>query len=237
MRSHVGRSRTENQDSYGIFPDGAGGDEPCLFVVADGMGGHEHGREASETAVRVVHDTFIATQEASVEQRLERAFQAANREIFGPVPAGGHHEKVGTTCTVCAFVDEHVYLAHVGDSRLYRIRNGRMRQLTTDHTWVDEMCREGVLTTEEALNHPRRHTLTRAIGTSPTVTVDVEGLGAPKPRDVFLLCSDGLLPVDEHEIERTVANHPLQDACDRLVEMANDLGGHDNVTVMLIRFG
>ena len=236
--SDVGRVRTENQDSYGIFPEGASkGDEPRLYIVADGMGGHAHGREASEAAVRVVHDVFFSGAGGSVEARLRRALEAANQQIFGPSQDGINPQKVGTTCTVLAWVEERAYLAHVGDSRAYRLRKGRMKQLSTDHTWVGEMYREGLLTEQEALEHPRRHTLTRAIGTGPSVNVDVEPLGKPKPGDVFLLCSDGLLPVGEEAIERTIVSHPLQEACDQLIQMANEAGGHDNVTVMLIRFG
>ncbi|MFQ5570994.1 MAG: protein phosphatase 2C domain-containing protein, partial [Rhodothermales bacterium] len=144
------------------------------------------------------------------------------------------HEKMGTTCTAMALVDGHVHMAHVGDSRAYRIDEQGIEQLTHDHTLVEELRRQGVLTADEARNHPRRHALTRAMGIEPTLEVDVlEAMPIQSPQ-TYLLCSDGLAPVVNEEIRQVVATHPPQEASERLVQMVNERGGPDNVTVLLI---
>lgn len=234
----VGRIRSENQDAYGYFPEDLSDDEQArIFIVADGMGGHAHGREASHAAVEVVQRTFSEPGEADVMSRLRRALEAANSYIYGASAEEDLAQRAGTTCTALAWAQGRVYIGHVGDSRAFRVRRGRLEQLTTDHTWVQEMEREGLLTAEEARQHPRRHTLTRAIGTSRTVEVEVIALGQPRDGDTFLLCSDGLSPVGLDEVEQIVrAEGTLQAASERLVDEANARGGHDNVTVMLVRF-
>lgn len=238
VRSDVGLVRSDNQDAYGHFGgDASDGSAPQLFVVADGMGGHARGAEASRTAVGVVGEVFASRTDLPVPQRLERALHAANERIFAGSRQGERRERSGTTCTALAWADRQVCLAHVGDSRAYRIRRDGIELLTLLHTWAAEMYREGILTAEEARIHPRRNTLTQAIGTHSQVTVNMVSVGTPAAGDVFLLCTDGLATVAEPEIHRVVRHYALDDACDRLVRMANDGGGLDNVTVMLIRFG
>lgn len=235
--SDVGLVRTENEDAHGYFSSGENGAAAeHLFIVADGMGGHDHGREASRTAVKVVRDTFFSAALKPVEERLERALQAANRRIYELSEDGRDSRRAGTTCTTLAYAGRTLYLAHVGDSRAYRIRRKRIEQFSNDHTLTAEMEREGILTGEEARRHQRRHTLTRAVGVDEQVDVDISQLGAPSSRDTFLLCSDGLSAVPTDEIHRVVRSHPIDTAAEMLVRLANDRGGHDNVTVMLIRF-
>lgn len=233
--SDVGQVRSENQDAFGRFTWAEGRtDEEHLFVVADGMGGHERGEEASQTAVQVLHDIFFDGRDWSVGERLRRAFEAANARVYEQAHSGATVQKMGTTCTALALIDGHAYMAHVGDSRAYRINESGITQLTHDHTLVEELRRRGVLTEDEARQHPRRHALTRALGIEPALEVDVlEAMPLQRP-ERFLLCSDGLAPVTQDEIHEVVMTNTPQEACERLVAMANERGGPDNVTVVLV---
>ena len=231
----VGQVRAENQDAYGYFP--ASTDRNArerLFIVADGMGGHARGREASQLAVDVLQKTFFAGHKWSVAERLRRAFEAANTRVYELGRTGPTHETMGTTCTVMALVNGHLHMAHVGDSRAYRVDQRGMMQLTRDHTLVEELRRQGVLTAAEARTHPRRHALTRALGIQPELEVDVHEAVAVEAPQYYLLCSDGLAPVSEEEIWQIILNEPPQQACEHLVQMANERGGPDNITVLIV---
>lgn len=232
--SDVGQVRTDNQDAYGHYPEAPGRDAERLFIVADGMGGHARGEEASNMAVAVLRDTFFSGNQWSVGERLRRAFEAANARVYARATAGMAPETMGTTCTAMALVNGHVHMAHVGDSRAYRIDQHGLRQLTRDHTLVEELRRQGVLTEDEARTHPRRHALTRALGIQPTLEVDVLEAMPVEAAQRYLLCSDGLAPVTDEEIEEIVRAHPPQEACERLVAMANERGGPDNITVLIV---
>jgi serine/threonine protein phosphatase PrpC len=233
--SDVGQVRSENQDAYGRFPavaDQETGER--LFIVADGMGGHARGGEASRLAVDVLQETFFAGDDGAVGERLERAFEAANLRVYALGHTGPTQTITGTTCTVIALVDGHLHMAHVGDSRAYRIDKHGIEQLTRDHTLVEELRRQGMLTDDEARTHPRRHALTRALGIQPTLEVDVLEARPVEAAQHYLLCSDGLAPVSEEEIRQVVLTYPPQQACEHLVEMANQRGGPDNVTVLIV---
>ena len=233
--SDTGQVRSENQDRFGRFSQPARrGKEEHLFIVADGMGGHERGEEASRLAVEALRQTFFAESRWAVGERLRRAFEVANERVHALATNGAEQQTVGTTCTAMALVNGHVYLAHVGDSRAYRIDNEGIQQLTRDHTLVEELRRQGVLTAEEAERHPRRHALTRALGIQATLDVDVlDALPAEGP-EAYLLCSDCLAPVTVGEIGDVVRAYPPQEACERLVQMTNERGGPDNVTVLIV---
>lgn len=234
--SHVGLRRADNQDALGIFPgaeSAAAGER--LFVVADGMGGHLGGREASRLAVETLESTFFAGPDADPVTRLTRAFEAANLRIH----ACARHEPtlfgMGTTCTALALLEERALIAHIGDSRAYRITRDGIRQLTDDHTRVGDLVRRQLITEEEAARHPNRNILNRAMGVQAEVEVDVIETEPLQPDEAFVLCTDGLASVSPGEIRDIVLSHPPQQACDRLVELANERGGHDNVTVVVIR--
>ncbi len=235
-KSDVGQVRTENQDDFGRFPavrSLQNGEQ--LFVVADGMGGHEDGGQASRVAVEAIGDTYFARPEGSVEDRLRRSVGEANARVYQSAQGSGIPKKMGTTCTAIALVGEDAYLAHVGDSRAYRINRRGIVQLSQDHTLVEALMREGVLTVDEAARHPQRHALVRAIGIEPEVQVDIRQLEAPQAGDAFLLCSDGLARVTNVEIRDIVRAEAPQEAAERLVQLANDRGGHDNVTVLVVK--
>jgi protein phosphatase len=231
----VGMVRTENQDAYGRFsPNGSNGPEEQLFVLADGMGGHVDGREASHLAVEEVNRAFFESSGSPVGRRLLKALEAANELIVQRSKDRSGIEKMGTTCTALVVREDEAHIAHVGDSRAYRITGDNTLQLTRDHTIVEEMRRQGLLTASEALTHPRRHALTRALGIEPVLQVDLLDPLPLRRGEWYLLCSDGLSRISEDEIRQVVTKQPPQEACDELVQMANERGGHDNVTVLLV---
>ena len=222
----TGRRRRQNEDAYVC--------EPPLFAIADGMGGAQAGELASRVAAAAIEETAV---EASGEEGLVAIVRTANARVFeralqDPAVAG-----MGTTATV-ALVDEKagtIALAHVGDSRAYRYRDGALEQLTSDHSLVGEMVRSGRLTEDEAAVHPHRSVITRALGTEPEVEVDTSTIDVA-PGDLLLLCSDGLSAMmRDEEIARVVGasgGDPTV-AGEELVRAANAAGGDDNVTVVL----
>lgn len=226
----VGRVRTENEDAYGHRS--VDGDR--LFVVADGMGGHTRGQEASTTAVEVVQNAYAAAGDAPVMDRLREALHRANRRVYALAQEGEGPGSMGTTVTALVLARGRSYIAHVGDSRAYHLTDEACRQLTQDHTMAASMHREGLITEEEVRTHPRRGTLTRAIGTEPTVQVDVIDLGPIAAGDRFLLCTDGLADLPPSIVTDLVRGHPPQDACEQLVQQANDRGGYDNATALVV---
>ncbi len=234
--SHVGLVRSENQDAYGSFPENnPDSADERLFIVADGMGGHLGGKEASRIALLEVPRVFFLDKDLSVKERLMRAFQQANNCIYDKAQEGNGFDRMGTTCTALVLSNGQISIAHVGDTRAYRIEKNKIDLLTDDHTLVEEMRREGVLTEAEARVHPRRNTLTRAMGVEPNLEIDVYEIGEIKSDQRFLLCSDGLSEVTADEFQRIIMQLAPQEATDKLVEIANERGGHDNATALVLR--
>ena len=235
--THKGLVRSQNEDSCGYYtyrePVNPGS-KGHLFIVADGMGGHAAGQEASKLAVESVSRAYFADPAADPADSLERAVDYANRQIRDHSISKGNRG-MGTTCTALVINRDHGWIGHVGDSRAYRIRGGRMEQLTQDHTYVRELQLQGVIDENEARTHPQRNLLTRAIGAKPTVEIDVVGPFEIDPGDTFLLCSDGLRPVEDEIILSTVVAHDPQTACEILIQLANNRGGRDNITVQIVR--
>ncbi len=239
--SDVGQVREENEDYFGYFEP----EDDELFrrlgrlvIVADGMGGEKGGYTASRVAVDVIQETYFSCEpEVSVPEALRQALEEANRQVHqqGREP---EYRGMGTTAVVLALLEETAYIAHVGDSRAYLVRGGEISQLTDDHTMVNRLVKAGALTPEEAEDHPEANVITRSIGSKPSVEVEV---GDPLPLergDGFVLCSDGLYSlVDDEEIAGTVVNVPPIDACSALVALANQRGGHDNVTIQVVVIG
>ena len=224
----VGRTREVNEDSYLVR-------EP-LFVVADGMGGHVAGDVASKTAVETLtKDTEGATPTADDLAALVRA---ANAAVFQKARADSTLQGMGTTCTVLLLEGTDAHLAHVGDSRAYLFRDNRLQQITEDHTLVQRMVKEGRLDQEEAHRHPQRNIITRVLGVDADVSVDTFSVEA-KPGDRFLLCSDGLSSMlEDAQIEEVLrGGEQAQATADRLVRLANDAGGEDNITVLIVDIG
>jgi protein phosphatase len=220
-----GRRRRRNEDTPVV--------EPPLFAVADGMGGAQAGELASGLAAAAVKDETGAGR--SGKQRVVDVIQEANRRVYQRSSEDAAVSGMGTTMTVALVEDSRIFFAHVGDSRAYLIREGRLEQLTEDHSLVAELVRSGKLSPEEAETHPQRSVITRALGTDPDVDPDTFSVETA-PGDLFMICSDGLTTmVDDDgilaEIERH--RHDLRAAAKALVRAANRRGGEDNITVVL----
>jgi PPM family protein phosphatase len=227
VRTDTGRQRNANEDSLYVAAP--------LFVVADGMGGAQAGEVASKAAA----ESFAGElPKAAPERVLEETIEGANRTIHELARKDPGLAGMGTT-TTAAIVDldgEEVAIGHVGDSRAYRLREGRFEQLTRDHSLVEEMRRKGQLTDAQAEDHPQRSIITRALGPEPEVQVDLQTVAA-QPGDVFLICSDGLTTMlDDERIARTLSRATsLPSAVRALVDEANRAGGRDNITVVAFR--
>ncbi|HTF36457.1 MAG TPA: Stp1/IreP family PP2C-type Ser/Thr phosphatase [Myxococcota bacterium] len=230
--SHVGRVRSSNQDAYGEFANGAGW---RALVVADGMGGHQGGEVASRIAVDTIGKVLGESHEEP-EQSLRKAFLAANKRILEVASSEPRYAGMGTTgVALLLAAAEDAWVAHVGDSRAYVLRDGELMALTADHSYVAELQRRGFLTPAEAAVHPRRNEVLRSIGGEPDLEVEIRPVAA-RPGDCFLLCTDGLWGcVPESEMVGALANARPQDAVRMLVDLANHHGGPDNVTVQLVR--
>ncbi len=230
--THVGMRRHDNQDRYALVPDLG------LYLVADGMGGHRAGQVASQLACEGAMRAIDALQGASVSlaERLRHAVASANREIFTKARAKPEFAGMGTTLVAILFAGERMALAHVGDSRAYLLRQGRLRGLTDDHSLVAELLRRQEISESDAREHPHRHVLTRALGVRPQIEPDLAEM-TPQHGDVFVLCSDGLTThLDDDEIaERILQAEDLELAATSLIDAANRAGGFDNLTVVLVR--
>ena len=243
LATDVGRKRQGNEDAVvALVPPDAPGSVDAVFVVADGMGGHEAGEIASAIVVRTLVERFgpgspfHAGGAAPGAEDLRRAVQEANAAIVAE--AQGDKKGMGTTATAGIIEQSRLHIAHVGDSRAYMLRGGRLYMLTQDHSWVAEQVRAGALKPEEAATHPRRNLLTRALGTGDHVEVDAQTIPLEQD-DLILLCSDGLYGVvpDEKIREELLKTPDLQAVCDHLVAEANRMGGPDNITVLVARHG
>jgi serine/threonine protein phosphatase PrpC len=245
--SDVGSVRDNNQDSaFALFASSTSADnlpDFGLFIVADGMGGHQEGERASAITTRLVvrhvlreiYEVLLNQQmddpdRPSISDVLRAAVQEANDSITEQIPEGG------TTVTTAIIIDDLAYIAHVGDSRAYMITDDRLEQITRDHSLVQRLIELDQLTPEEAADHPQRNVLYRAIGQSETLDVDAITRRLP-PHARLLLCSDGLWNmVPEDRIQEIVLHHKdPQETCNQLVELANERGGLDNVTVIVIQ--
>ncbi|MEZ4289145.1 MAG: Stp1/IreP family PP2C-type Ser/Thr phosphatase [Myxococcota bacterium] len=231
-RTDVGLVRAANEDACEVFE---AADGSRLLVVADGMGGHRGGATASGTAVETIGRVFSERGSGSPGELLSRAITTANARIFELARSEPELSGMGTT-VVALLLDARGRgtVAHVGDSRAYRYRRGRLEPLTIDHSYVADLHRRGVISAEEAAHHPRRNEILRSVGVGPEVEVDVAGVEVA-PGDRFVLCSDGLSGVvDDDEIAAIVQAESPAQAVDSLVELANERGGPDNITVQIL---
>ena len=238
----TGRVREHNEDAIGSNA------EVGLMVLADGMGGYNAGEVASGIAVQIV--TELATEAAQREELnnidphsglmrqsiiLRDAVYRSNKIIFQTAQSQTHCEGMGTTIVACMFYDNKVSIAHVGDSRAYRLRSGELQQMTLDHSLLQELVDRGFYSHEEAQRSTNRNYVTRALGVEPTVEVEVHEHEV-LPGDIYLLCSDGLPDmVEDDDIHLTIStfNASLEVVGQQLIDLANDHGGRDNVSVML----
>ncbi|MCX7781625.1 MAG: Stp1/IreP family PP2C-type Ser/Thr phosphatase [Negativicutes bacterium] len=231
-KSDIGLVRKTNEDSYIFAP-------PCLYAVADGMGGHEAGEIASSLAVSTLHEYIGKNSGVAEPQKMLRdAIYQANRIIFEMSQQRPECSGMGTTITAVLIEDNTVFWGHVGDSRLYLLREGSLQQLTQDHSLVWELMQHGSITPDEAHTHPHRNILTRAVGTADMLQIDC-GCVKCRAGDQLLLATDGLTSMltDLEIRDILLANMDIALTVDKLVERANAAGGLDNITVVLLRCG
>ena len=230
-QSDIGMVRKTNEDSFIFAP-------PHLFVVADGMGGHVAGEIASSLGASTIQEYIKnCRQPSDWEQNLKAAIIQANSIIYQMAQAKSECLGMGTTVTAVYTDGSSIYWGHAGDSRLYLIRENQLRQITVDHSLVAELVQSGSITEEEALVHPHRNILTRAVGTSDTISVDT-GSFLQQPEDRLLLCTDGLTNmVSEKDILSICLQHAHpQQAVNKLVEQAIQAGGYDNITAIIVEY-
>jgi protein phosphatase len=243
--TNVGRKRSHNEDNLAIFS------EFGLYVVADGMGGHASGEVASKMAIDTLREFFSATADdpertwpykmdrskGYEENRLITGIKLANLRIFEAAQRDPRQRGMGTTIVAIFAVVDGVYVAHVGDSRVYRVRDGKLDQLTEDHSLLNDYIKMKRLTPQEIANFPHKNVIVRALGMKDTVKVDTR-FEVPRANDIVLLCSDGLSgPVSDPDILSIIdTSTDLRSAARSLVERANENGGPDNITCVLARW-
>lgn len=230
----VGKKRSTNQD-FVYASDQPVGKLPNLFIVADGMGGHNAGDMASRCTVETMVDYIEGAAEERPIPLLEAAVTEANRRVLEKAQGDKALEGMGTTVVAATVIGDCLYVANVGDSRLYLL-DGGIRQITRDHSLVEEMVRAGQIRREEARSHPDKNIITRAVGVKSRVRIDFFDVGL-YPGDLFLLCTDGLTNmVEDEEICRLVRKETsLEAAAQSLVDLANRNGGKDNISVVLAK--
>lgn len=231
LLTDVGQMRPMNEDSGIAIPLPEGG----LFVVADGMGGHNAGDVASQMAVRLLQEHYLAHHKGDVPSRLVKTLEEVNKQVYAEA-SRPDRRGMGTTVTALAVDGPNALIVNVGDSRIYLLRGGSLSQLTRDHSWVAEQQRRGLLSEDEARNHRWRSVISNALGSTADLKLDLSGLKL-EPGDLFLLCSDGLTGVleDSQLAPFLLADLPLERKVRNLVDAANAGGGPDNITALLVK--
>lgn len=239
----VGQKRNHNEDSFLVD------EELQLFVVADGMGGHAGGGTASRLAVETIDREMRAArvapdrpfesdapmQDSPLPEYLRTAVERACGEIFRAAQADTRLSGMGTTTIALCVHRDHAFFAHVGDSRAYLVRGDLIQQISEDHSLVNEQIKAGMITAEEAKHSRYKNIITRSVGFEEDVQVDVMGVLA-EPGDAFVLCSDGLANmVEDSEIQEVVSSNDLAEAPKKLIQLANERGGDDNITVIIVK--
>lgn len=238
----VGCQRENNEDSY-LYWEPEGEEEfqrkGRLAVIADGMGGHEGGQEASRLAVETVREVYDQAFRDDPQAALVESFFAAHARIQDYAEQHPAFHGMGTTCTAVVLRGRQLYFAHVGDSRLYLVRGAHILRLTRDHSYVGRLVESGIVRAEDAEKHPQRHILTAALGVGIEMVADGAEQGvALQDGDGLLLCTDGLWGVvTEEELETAVSGHAPAECCAALVKLARQRGGPDNITLQVLRVG
>lgn len=238
-KTHIGKIRNKNEDSF--YVDEKNG---RIFIVADGMGGHNAGEVASKMAIEKVSeiinndfDSISLTNESQIKDLIGDAIKEGNAEIYKQSLSFDNWDGMGTTITMALFLNSKIYFGHVGDSRAYILRSNELTQLTEDHTLVSELVKNGSITEVEAKTHPKRNVITRALGTEISPIPDILSTNV-NDGDIILLCTDGLTNIVDNGLIKNcfLNNSDLQKACDFLVDEANKRGGFDNITLIAIRY-
>lgn len=233
-KTDIGRKRKLNQDAV-YTSEQPVGNLKNLFLVADGMGGHNAGDYASKMTLETMVEHIAGSRETNPAKILEDAIAAANTLVRNMAGQNPELEGMGTTVVAASCEGETLHVANVGDSRLYIIREGKIHQVTRDHSWVEEMVRRGGLGREEARNHPDKNIITRAVGAEDTVKIDFFTVGLEEG-DMILMCTDGLTNMleDEEILNILKISRDIVEMAEELVRAANEKGGRDNISVILI---
>jgi PPM family protein phosphatase len=240
--SDVGLQRENNEDSCLYWEprdEKEFAHKGRLAVVADGMGGYDGGQEASRLAVETVREVYDKGFRDNPQSTLIEAFVSAHERIRGYAAQHPQFHGMGTTCTALAMVGRQLYFAHIGDSRLYRVRGTEISRLTRDHTYVGRLVESGIVRAEDAESHPQRHILTSALGSGVEIAADFsQQAQSLEDGDVLILCTDGLWGlVSEQDLAREVRTNAPAASCAALVQMALENGAPDNITVQVLRVG
>lgn len=243
FKSHIGMVRKNNEDyCKGEIIEVGDGSEIGIFAIADGMGGHNKGEVASQLAVENLieffNDNLIQNGVVKIdyiEDIIKQAYNTVNSMVYDKSKEDIIYDGMGTTLTLAVVYKNKAYIANVGDSRCYILKNGgKLEKITYDHSIVEEYVKANIITEEEARNHPDRNKITRAVGTEPVVLVDIYDVDLEEG-DKILLATDGLTgAVDREEIEQTLLNTGMGDLTQGLVDLANEASGKDNVTVIIV---
>ncbi len=239
-KSHIGRVRKINQDAFYVPLD----KKMPIYIVADGMGGHKAGEVASNMAKDIIVENLeknkiLLNTERQVLKVIKESIEDANTKIYLKALENNKYRGMGTTIILCYIGKKHIYIGHVGDSRAYIIRDKTMEieQITEDHSLVNDLVKTGGLTIEEAKNHPKKNMITRAVGSSSIIEVDLirEKYGLD---DILLIMTDGVTNMleDKEILEEFIGSKNLQKSCENIIERANNLGGLDNSTIIAIKF-
>ncbi|MFR2533624.1 MAG: Stp1/IreP family PP2C-type Ser/Thr phosphatase [Clostridia bacterium] len=235
-KTDIGKARDMNQDYYYIPTKE---EELPLYILADGMGGYQGGEVASKLATTAVKNYITSNFDKIEKEKLEilklvqSAMEYANMIVYEKSKEQKDLEGMGTTLEVCLIYNNKAYIGHVGDSRIYRIRREFMRKLTHDHSYVEKLVKDGTISKEEAMHHPKKNMLMKALGCTAFVEPDVTVKGFMK-EDIFLMCSDGLTNMLTDEQIYEIIKQEKQQAPDKLIELANRQGGYDNITAIVI---
>jgi len=239
-RTDIGLVRKVNEDSF-LCEKLEGVSKAYLYIVADGMGGHNAGEIASSMAVDLVaahikQNCGMLEDGKGAQELIRSAVQKANRIVFEASISQSSYSGMGTTLSMALIIDRILYVAHVGDSRIYLVRKSNIKKLTEDHSLVAELLKTGSIKPEEASNHPQRNVITRALGTESTIEVDVFQWELEWD-DYIIICTDGLSNmVSEEEMLSSINNSKdINEACDLLIDRAKEKGGFDNITVIIIQ--
>lgn len=237
-KTDLGKARDMNEDFYYITQ--SINEELQLYILADGMGGYNGGEIASKLATlsakSYIETNFsnISHEKESILKLIESSIEYANMVVYEKAKENVELTNMGTTLEICLIYNNKVFIGHIGDSRIYRIRKEFFRKLTRDHSYVEQLVTDGTITKEEARNHPKKNMLMKAVGCTPYVEPDLMVKGFIK-EDILLMCSDGLTNmVTEQEIYDIVKEN-VTSSCENLIKRANEMGGYDNITVVVIK--
>ena len=236
-KTDIGKARQMNQDFYYISQKN---EDMCLCILADGMGGYNGGEIASSLATNsakeYIEENFdkIEHTEKEVMNLIKYAMEYANKAVLEKSKENEELEQMGTTLEICIIYNGKAYIGHIGDSRIYRIRKNIMRRITTDHSYVEKLVKDGTITREEAFYHPKKNMLMKALGCNEAIEPDIM-VKEFLEKDIILMCSDGLTNMLTEEAIYNIVQEEPKTACEKLVKKANENGGYDNISVILIK--